>query len=83
MALKSLFCFENRMLARGVEMVAKRIFWAVCVALAAPSLAHALGLGDIRLSSALNQPLDAEIDLLNATPEELAGLQANLASRET
>ncbi len=64
-------------------MVAKRIFWAVCVALVAPSLAHALGLGDIRLSSALNQPLDAEIDLLNATPEELAGLQANLASRET
>ena len=64
-------------------MVAKRIFWALCVALVAPSLAHALGLGDIRLSSALNQPLDAEIDLLNATPEELAGLQANLASRET
>ncbi len=64
-------------------MVAKRIFWAVCVALVAPSLAHALGLGDIRLSSALNQPLDAEIDLLNATPEELAGLKANLASRET
>ena len=64
-------------------MVAKRIFWAVCVALVAPSLSHALGLGDIRLSSALNQPLDAEIDLLNATPEELAGLQATLASRET
>ena len=64
-------------------MVAKRIFWAVCVALVTPSLSHALGLGDIRLSSALNQPLDAEIDLLNATPEELAGLKANLASRET
>ncbi len=64
-------------------MVAKRIFWALCVALVAPSLAHALGLGDIRLSSALNQPLDAEIDLLNATPEELAGLKASLASRET
>ena len=33
--------------------------------------AWALGLGDIRISSALNQPLRAEIELLAATPEEL------------
>ncbi len=64
-------------------MVAKRILWALSAALLAPSLAHALGLGDIRLSSGLNQPLDAEIDLLNAAPDELAGLKASLASRET
>lgn len=44
---------------------------------------HALGLGDIRLNSTLNAPLDAEIELINASPEELASLRAQLASRET
>ena len=43
----------------------------------------ALGLGDIRLSSALNEPLRAEIDLLAATPEELNNLTVKLASAET
>jgi len=43
----------------------------------------ALGLGDIRLQSALNQPLRAEIDLLAATPEELDNLTVQLASAET
>jgi pilus assembly protein FimV len=45
--------------------------------------AWALGLGDIRLSSALNQPLRAEIQLLAATPEELNNLEVQLASAET
>jgi pilus assembly protein FimV len=44
---------------------------------------HALGLGDIRLNSTLNAPLDAEIELVNAAPDELASLRAQLASRET
>jgi pilus assembly protein FimV len=44
---------------------------------------HALGLGDIRLNSTLNAPLDAEIELVNASPDELASLRAQLASRET
>ena len=43
----------------------------------------AIGLGDINLDSALNEPLRAEIDLLSATPEELAGLTIALASAET
>ncbi|MEM8684294.1 MAG: FimV/HubP family polar landmark protein [Pseudomonadota bacterium] len=47
------------------------------------SNAWALGLGDIRLQSALNQPLRAEIDLLSATPEELAALTVALASADT
>ncbi|MGH8204530.1 MAG: type IV pilus assembly protein FimV, partial [Steroidobacteraceae bacterium] len=41
-----------------------------------------LGLGEIRLSSALNEPFSAEIDLVAATPEELAALDAHLASPE-
>ena len=47
------------------------------------SEAWALGLGDIRLSSALNEPLRAEIELLSATPDELANLDIQLASTET
>ena len=38
----------------------------------------ALGLGEIRLDSALNQPMRAEIVLLGATEEELANLSVTL-----
>ncbi|MEM9207765.1 MAG: FimV/HubP family polar landmark protein [Pseudomonadota bacterium] len=47
------------------------------------SNAWALGLGDIRLQSSLNEPLRAEIQLLSATPEELEALTVALASAET
>ncbi|MDX1509543.1 MAG: FimV/HubP family polar landmark protein, partial [Woeseiaceae bacterium] len=47
------------------------------------SEAWALGLGEIRLDSALNEPLRAEIELLAASAEELAGLNVALASQET
>ena len=43
----------------------------------------ALGLGEVRLDSALNEPLRAEIELLAASAEELAGLNVALASQET
>ena len=45
--------------------------------------AYALGLGDIQLDSALNQPLSAEIELLAATPEDADSINASLASYET
>jgi len=54
----------------------------VSAMLLAPASAMSLGLGEIRLSSSLNEPLSAEIDLVAATPEELAALQAELASPE-
>lgn len=54
----------------------------VCVLLLASEV-WAIGLGDIKLDSALNEPLRAKIDLLSATPEELAGLTIALASAET
>ena len=47
-----------------------------------PAAAMALGLGDIHLKSALNAPLDADIDL-TASAEELAGLKVSLANRES
>jgi pilus assembly protein FimV len=53
------------------------------MALAMPGAAHALGLGDIHVDSALNARLVAEIDIVGATPEELADLRAAVANRET
>jgi len=50
--------------------------------LLSPAVAFGLGLGEIRLNSALNEPFSAEIDLVAATPEELGALEANLASNE-
>jgi pilus assembly protein FimV len=57
--------------------------WGATVLLAAPFGAWGLGLGDIELQSALNQPFEAEIALTSATAEELEGLRASLASPET
>jgi pilus assembly protein FimV len=47
-----------------------------------PSLSWALGLGEIHLNSALNEPMNAEIDLIAAGPEELAALRASLAPKD-
>jgi pilus assembly protein FimV len=49
-------------------------------ALLSPVTLYALGLGEIRLHSALNQPFDAEIELISPTTDELAGLKVGLAS---
>jgi pilus assembly protein FimV len=51
-------------------------------ALLSPMSLYALGLGEIRLTSALNQPFDAEIELLSPTSEELSSLKVSLASNE-
>src|SRR5438132_401701 len=64
-------------------MVAKRSNRALALLLALPSSAFALGLGDIRLLSPLNAPLDAEVELVDVAPDEVNTLQAQLASRET
>ncbi len=47
------------------------------------STVWAVGLGDINLDSALNEPLRAEIVLLSASPDELSDLKVDLASAET
>ena len=51
--------------------------------LLSPSLSWALGLGEIHLNSALNEPMRAEIDLIAATPDELAALRATLAGKDS
>src|SRR3954452_4371169 len=51
-------------------------------ALMSPATLYALGLGEIRLNSALNQPFDADIEVIAPTREELADLKVTLASNE-
>jgi pilus assembly protein FimV len=53
------------------------------MALSVPGAAHALGLGDIHVDSALNERLAAEIDIVGATAAELNDLRAAVANRET
>ena len=57
--------------------------WGIAPFLAAPLGAWAFGLGDIELQSSLNQPFQARITLVSATPEELQGLRIALAAQET
>ncbi|HVN41944.1 MAG TPA: hypothetical protein VMT50_04110, partial [Steroidobacteraceae bacterium] len=52
-------------------------------ALMSPGTLYALGLGEIHLNSALNQPFDADIELVSAAQEDLSSLRAALASNES
>ena len=56
---------------------------ALLALLILPPSAFALGLGEVHVNSALNEPLNAEIELVSATPDELNSVSAALASRET
>jgi len=56
--------------------------WGITPLLAAPVGAWALGLGNIELKSALNQPFQAQIEVVSATPDELQGLKVGLAPPE-
>jgi pilus assembly protein FimV len=63
-------------------MSRKLILLGVLSLILAPGAALSLGLGEIRLSSYLNQPLQAEIALSIGSPSELETLQVSLASGE-
>jgi len=58
-----------------------KLSFAVALALSGMD-AMALGLGQIRVKSALNEPLSAEIPVLSSTSGELDGLKVDLASAE-
>jgi pilus assembly protein FimV len=64
-------------------MLMRNCYRALLLGLLGPAAALALGLGDIHLKSALNAPLDADIDIVGASAEDLSSLKAALASRET
>ncbi|RUQ81637.1 hypothetical protein EKM59_09945 [Legionella septentrionalis] len=52
------------------------------VSLIAPFFAHALGLGEMTVHSSLNQPFNAEIELIDIDSIPLTGIQASIASVE-
>ena len=54
----------------------------VLIGILMPGLSHALGLGEITVDSALNQPLKAEIAVLSANPDEIIDIVAQLADPE-
>ncbi|MCZ6536988.1 MAG: hypothetical protein O6838_03680, partial [Gammaproteobacteria bacterium] len=61
----------------------RKIAFSVWLALLiVPFSAQGLGLGEITLNSALNQPLDAEIELLSVEQVDLATLTATMASAD-
>ncbi|MHB1872127.1 MAG: FimV/HubP family polar landmark protein [Steroidobacteraceae bacterium] len=64
-------------------MIAKRSSLVMALLLALPQAALALGLGTIHVKSHLDQPLDARIDLLDATPGAVQSLSVGLASQAT
>jgi pilus assembly protein FimV len=63
-------------------MSRKLVFLGIISLVLAPGAAQSLGLGEIRLNSYLNQPIDAEIALSIAAPAELETLRVELASAE-
>ena len=63
-------------------MVRKLAFVLVWLAAILPGWAQALGLGEIQLNSFLNQPLDAEIEIISSQRGETDGIKILLASPE-
>ena len=63
-------------------MTRKIIPILVALALGYPQGASALALGDLKVRSSLNEPFEAEIDLLSVRGDDLADLRAKLASPE-
>jgi pilus assembly protein FimV len=56
---------------------------AVAIAFAlTPALGYALGLGDLRSSSLMNNVFEGDIELTGVSPDEVAGVKARLASPE-
>ena len=58
------------------------LLMALALSVLAPAGVSSLGLGEIRLNSYLNEPLDAEVTISVSGPEELESLQVAVASEE-
>src|ERR1700690_1204999 len=76
------FCSRLPTRILGVEMFVTLPRLMLMACLLSPSLSWALGLGEIHLNSSLNEPMNAEIDLIAASPEELGALRATLAAKD-
>ncbi len=60
----------------------RKLAWLVILAALIPGIAGALGIGGLKLGSALNEPFSARIELTGVSGDELDGIQVGLASPE-
>ena len=81
-AISLLACRNTVFTASRVPLVLSMVVSTVALWLF-PFPGWTLSLGDIELRSSLNQPLEADIFIVSATPEEISNLQVALASPET
>ena len=74
----------GKLLAPGKQSApAKRLAPVMAMlAMLIPAASYALGLGNITMNSALNQPLNAEIELLSVQRGDLNNLVVKLGSDE-
>ncbi len=74
----------SKLSAPGKRVIpAKRLALVMAIlAMLIPALGYALGLGNIVMNSALNQPLDAQIELLSVKKGDLNNLTVKLGSAE-
>ena len=63
-------------------MMRKLVVFLATALLLVPLGAQALGFGRIVVHSALDEPLDADIELIDPTPEDITNLKVKLASPE-
>lgn len=73
---------DNVLPVRGNKVNKQALSLAVCIAGAYPLSSGAIGLGDIRSNSHLNQPLSAKIELLSTSTQEAKQVQVRLASSD-
>src|SRR3989344_1005470 len=64
---------------RGITLISRWMLVGIMALF--PAVGHALGLGKLKVLSALNEPLNAEIEFSSITEKELRGLGVSLASR--
>ncbi len=63
-------------------MMRKLVVFLAAAVLLMPLGAQALGFGKVIVHSALDEPLDADIELISPTPEDITNLKIKLASPE-
>lgn len=70
---------DRRTLPFTLKHSARWVATALCLAL--PVSAQALGVGQLQVRSALNQPLNAEVELLEVKPGDLDSLRVRIATQ--
>jgi len=62
--------------------VRKLLSRLILIGIFLPIHGHAVGLGELQVNSSLNEPLDAEIDLVSVPPSDIYSLEVRIAPAE-